>query len=181
MTQDDDSVVVKDDSPEEDSMAGCQSSSNCAIDLADSDSRFSASFESGRSDCVDGVGEGDAHLMIADLLEDTMDSRYQGYIKKLVAKGFWFQGRVTSLDVVKRKDGREVVLICDIFDDGDTEDYKLHEWMSQLVLDDASTGICKLCHPLGAIAWKKFYLYGKVTCCCISEFSFIDLAVSAHQ
>ena len=64
---------------------------------------------------------------------------------------------------------KEVVLVHVEFDDEDEEDYELHEWESELEIDDKSTLSDGKYHPLGAVVWKKFVLEGTVTGCRIGE------------
>ena len=135
-----------------------------ALVLACNDPSPSLSSERGESDRADDATKDDANSV-----EDTNDPRYQCYMGKAVRKGFWFQGRVISLDVGRMANGNEGVLIQVEFDDGDKEDYDESEWQSQLVLDNDSTSICEQYHPLGAIVWKKFVLEGEVTGCRIGE------------
>ena len=83
---------------------------------------------------------------------------YECYIGKPVRKGFWFQGRVTSLDVGETENVKEVILVHVEFDDGDKEDYELHEWECEIEIDDKSNLSDGKYHPLGAVVWKKFVL-----------------------
>ena len=94
---------------------------------------------------------------------------YECYIGKPVRKGFWFQGRVTSLDVGETENVKEIILVHVEFDDGDKEDYELCEWECELEIDDKSTLSDGKYYPLGAVVWKKFVLQGIVTGCCIGK------------
>ena len=130
----------------------------------------SASYERGKSDSADNSNKEDAQSV-----DDTDLPRYECYIGKPVRKGFWFQGRVTSLDIGETEDDKEVVLVHVEFDDEDKEDYELHEWESELEIDDKSTLSYGKYHPLGAVVWKKFVLEGTVTGCRIGEKNVIFL------
>ena len=94
---------------------------------------------------------------------------YECYIRKPVRKGFWFQGRVTSLDVGETENVKEIILVHVEFDDGDKEDYELHELESEIEIDDKSALSDGKYHPLGAVVWKKFVLEGTVTGCRIGK------------
>ena len=167
LTQDDDSETSSNDEDnglEGETTTGRQSPNAGALVLACNDPSPSLSSERGESDRADDATKDDANSV-----EDTNDPRYQWYIGKSVRKGFWFQGRVISLDVGRMENGNEGVLIQVEFDNGDKEDYDQSEWQSELVLDNDSTSICEQYHPLGAIVWKKFVLEGQVTGCQIGE------------
>ena len=154
----DDSSSDKDDGLEGETTTERQSSNAGALVLACNEPSPSLSPERGESDQADASTKEDENSV-----EDTNNQHYQYYMGKAVKKGFLFRGRVTSLDLGKTKNEKEVVLVHVQFDDGDEEDYELSEWQSELDIDDASTSICEQYHPLGAIVWKKFYLDGEVT------------------
>ena len=118
----------------------------------------SASYEMGKADSAENSQKEEAQSV-----DDTNVAHYERYIGKEVRKDFWFQGRVTSLDIGETEDGKEVVLVHVEFDDEDKEDYELHEWESELEIDDKPTLSDGKYHPLGAVVWKKFVLEGTVT------------------
>ena len=105
----------------------------------------------------------------AQSIDDANLPVYECYIGKPVRKGFWFQGRVTSLDIGETEHVKETILVHVEFDDGDKEDYELHEWECELEIDDKSTLRDGKYHPLGAVVWKKFVLKGTVTGCRIGK------------
>ena len=94
----------------------------------------SASHGRGKSDFAENSNKEEAQSV-----DDTNLPVYECYIGKPVRKGFWFQGRVTSLDIGETEGVKEVILVHVEFDDGDKEDYELHEWESELKIDDKST------------------------------------------
>ena len=167
LTQDDDSETGssdEDNGSEGETTTGTQSPNVGVLVSAYHDRSLSLSSERREFDRADYATDEDTNSV-----EGTNDPRYQWYMGKSVSKGFWFQGRVISLDVGMMANGNEGVLIQVEFDDGDKEDYYESEWQSQLVLDNDSTSICERYHPLGAIVWKKFDLEGEVSGCRIGE------------
>ena len=160
----DDSDDDEDHESEGETTAREQSLNSCAVLVAGAVPNPSASHEMGKSDYAEDFNREDA-----ESVDETNLTRYECYIGKPVRKGFWFQGRVISLDIGETNNGKEAVLIHVVFDDGDKEDYEPHEWESQLVIDNESTLSCGRYHPLGAVVWKKFDLEGEVTGCRIGE------------
>ena len=106
---------------------------------------------------------------VAQSVDDDNLPVYECYIGKPVRKGFWFQGRVTSLDVGETENVKEIILVHVEFDDGDKEDYELNELESEIEIDDKSALSGGKYHPLGAVVWKKFVLEGTVTGCRIGK------------
>ena len=136
----------------------------CDVLVACVASNLSESHERRKSDFVDNSNEEDAQSVDDDNLPV-----YECYIGKPVRKGFWFQGRVTSLDVGETENVKEIILVHVEFDDGDKEDYELHELESEIEIDDKSALSDGKYHPLGAVVWKKFVLEGTVTGCRIGK------------
>ena len=136
----------------------------CDVLVACVVSNPSASHERGKSDFAENSNKEDAQSV-----DDTNLPVYECYIGKPVRKGFWFQGRVTSLEIGETEDVKEVILVHVEFNDGDKEDYELHEWERELEIDDKSTLSDGKYHPLGAVVWKKFFLEGTATGCRIGK------------
>ena len=179
LTNDSESDDIDDDEEHESEGEGTSrehSLNPCDALVACGVSNPSASCEGGKADFAEKSNREDA-----ESVDETNFPLHQSYVGKRVRKGFWFQGRVTSLDIGKNEEDKEVVLVHVEFDDEDKEDYEPHELESEVEIDNKSTLSDGKFHPLGAVVWKKFILEGKVTGCRIGEKNVIFIAFCCNN